>query len=110
MALGTTTVVILAATARGVLSAGWSKFRGARSGEPTPTRLVNGVYVPWGRKEKMDLIAKRLIRAFPIIWITIVGGAWLLLSGISFVPQESPRQLQVSPQTPSDRVVPLPPE
>lgn len=67
-------VIFLSAMGHTFLAGWWMRFKDAEQAKPTQTRLRGGVYVPWGRVERIQRVGKI------IFWIWLVWMAVMLVA------------------------------
>lgn len=70
-------LLALVAFLHGLLAAWWQRFEAAEAGKPIPMKLRNGVYVPWGRVERIQRWIDRLF----VAWLVYTA---LLLVAVAF--------------------------
>ncbi|UIJ43800.1 hypothetical protein LZK98_11925 [Sphingomonas cannabina] len=60
--------IFIAVAIKGVLYSWWERYKHAEAGKPVTMKMRNGVYVPWGRVQKIQR-AFNIIVAIWAVWI-----------------------------------------
>jgi hypothetical protein len=65
-------VIFAAAMLHGALRSGWLAYKKRKMCEPTPMKLKNGVYVPWGIEERSHWWKMR-VGEVGFVWFGLIG-------------------------------------
>lgn len=67
-------IAFCAAALRGLIHVAWGWYKSKKALEPTPMKLKNGVYIPWGLAERARWWSHRFGEVF-IIYVALLIGA-----------------------------------